>query len=214
MTNVRKIHIPISIMACPGPAGHEPLNLPEVKVVAAVGRKQDFAPLADKVELLVLTQLADSHSGPGFQAFDQHYGGALSAAVKAAHFAGHSDEHILVEPDNGPKVAIFGLGKVEEMGRRRICAFFNYVLALSIELNVRSVMIPIMPHRLTAGELNLKGTAAVFNCMMQSWARKPGGLRALAEVQFLCTHQAKVQLDHGLEVTRQLCATCHPPVLA
>ena len=212
MHTVHKIHIPVAVMACAGPNSHQPIKLPEVKVVSAIGRKQGFAALANDVDLLVLTQLADNRSGPGFQAYDEQFNGALSAALDEAQFAGHTDEHILVELPGGPKVAIFGLGKPEEMGRRRICAFFNYVFALSIELNVRSVLIPIFPHRLTAGELNLKGTAAVFNCIMQSWARKPGGLN-LEEIHFHCTHQAKVQLEHGLVVTRQLCATCHPPVL-
>lgn len=213
MTKVTKLQIPVSVMACPGPVSEEALHLPEIKVIGGIGRKQNFGSQADDVDLLVLTQMAETHIGPGFQVFDEHFGGALSRAVAAAKVHGHVDEHILVEVPNGPRVAIFGLGKAEEMGRRRVCALFNYVLALSIELNLRSVMIPVFPHRLTADELNLKGTAATFNCMLRSWARKPGGLKSLEEVRFLCTHQAKVQLDQGFLVTRQLCATCKPPVL-
>jgi len=105
-------------------------------------------------------------------------------------------------------MVVVGLGRPDDISRRRMCALFNYSLTLASQFKARSILIPIFPQRSSEAVMNLRGTAAVLRCLVDQRV-KSGTLDALEEVRLLCAPQAKQHIEQGLAVEHTLCNQCH-----
>jgi hypothetical protein len=144
---------------------------------------------------------------------------APSAQTMVAHnFQGNVGEHLAVEvpaieAGGRPRhIVVVGLGKADDISRRRMCALFNYSMALASEYKARSILIPIFPQRSSGAVMNLRGTGAVLRCLVDQKA-KSGAIASLKEVRLLCAPQAKQHLEQGIAVDHTLCNECHIPKL-
>lgn len=194
------------------------LNSPLVKVIPGISPRHEHGVEYDHADLLIITKVEGLDLGPGPMAFDAHHGGEISRAIKANNFRGAAGEHLTIEfapEEKGGRpryVVVVGIGAAEDVGRRRVCALFNYALTMACQLEARSLIIPIFPYRSSAGVLNLKGTAAVLRCLLAERVKR-GSLGHLEEVRLLSTPQAKSHLETGLAVEHTLCSHCRIPKL-
>lgn len=195
--------------------------LPEFKVIPGISARHQHGVDYDQGDLLILTKMLGSALGPGPMCFDAHHGGAISKAVQAKHFQGAAGEHLAVEfppEENSPSgrrrhAVVVGLGRPDEVSKRRICGFFNYALDLCAQYQAQTLVLPIFPYRLSQGSLSLTATAAILRCITAERVRR-GTLSAVKEIRLLCAPQAKPHLTRGLAVQHTLCSQCHIPGFA
>jgi hypothetical protein len=190
---------------------HQPTK---ITVIGGINSKHQHGVEFDNADLLILTKVLGSDLGAGPMAFDNHHNGALSKAMAAHNFQGNVGEHLAVEIpaiEHGghPRhMVVVGLGRPDDISRRRMCALFNYSLTLASQYKARSILIPIFPQRSSEAVMNLRGTAAVLRCLVDQRV-KSGTLDALEEVRLLCAPQAKQHIEQGLAVEHTLCNQCH-----
>jgi len=204
---------------CTGYSNHEAEHpAPAITVIGGINPRHQHGVEYDTADLLILTKVLGSDLGAGPMAFDAHHNGAVSKAMVAANFQGNVGEHLAVEvpaieAGGRPRhIVVVGLGKADDISRRRMCALFNYSMALASEYEARSILIPIFPQRSSGAVMNLRGTAAVLRCLVDQKA-KSGAIASLKEVRLLCAPQAKQHLEQGIAVDHTLCNQCHIPKL-
>ncbi len=191
---------------------------PAITVIGGINPRHQHGVEYDTADLVILTKVLGSDLGAGPMAFDARHNGAISKAMAAHDFQGTVGEHLAVEvpaiePGGRPRhIVVVGLGKADDISRRRMCALFNYSMALASEYKARSILIPIFPQRSSGAVLNLRGTGAVLRCLVDQKA-KSGSINELKEVRLLCAPQAKQHLEQGVAVDHTLCNECHIPKL-
>ena len=191
---------------------------PTISLIGGVNPRHQHGVQYDTADLLILTKVLGSDLGAGPMPFDAHHNGAVSAAMAAHNFQGNVGEHLAVEvpaiePGGRPRhIVVVGLGKADDISRRRMCALFNYSMALASEYKALSILIPIFPQRSSGAVMNLRGTAAVLRCLVDQ-KTKSGAIASLKEVRLLCAPQAKQHLEQGIAVDHTLCNHCHIPQL-
>jgi hypothetical protein len=191
---------------------------PTITVTGGINPRHQHGVEYDTADLLILTKVLGSDLGAGPMAFDAHHNGAISKTMVAHNFQGNVGEHLAVEvpaieAGGRPRhIVVVGLGKADDISRRRMCALFNYSMALASEYKARSILIPIFPQRSSGAVMNLRGTGAVLRCLVDQKA-KSGAIASLKEVRLLCAPQAKQHLEQGIAVDHTLCNQCHIPKL-
>lgn len=191
---------------------------PVIKVIGGISPKHEHGVEYDHADLLILTKVYGQDLGGGPQSFDLHHGGAISKAIAEQGFHGAAGEHLILSfaGEDGVRrhVAVVGLGKPEEVGKRRVCALFNYAIDLARlpEIQAKSLIFPIFPYRSTGAVLNLRGTGAILRCLVDERAER-GTLGALQEIRVLCAPQARAHIESGLAVEHSLCSQCRIPKL-
>lgn len=191
----------------------------KITVIGGISPKHEHGVEYDHADLLILTKLYGQDLGRGPLAFDAHHDGAISASIAAHNFHGAAGEHLILRFERKDKpptfVAVIGLGKPEDVSKRRICALFNLALNLSQseEIQAKSMIFPVFPYRSTGSTLNLKATGAILRCILAQREQK-GNLGVLEEVRVLCAPQARAHIESGLAIERTLCSQCHIPRLS
>ncbi|MBS1994641.1 MAG: hypothetical protein JSS83_29215 [Cyanobacteria bacterium SZAS LIN-3] len=195
-----------SLAAAPAPA-----SAPTITVIAGINPSHQHGVEFDDADLLILTKMLDADLGPGPMAFDAHHGGVVTRALHEANFKGAVGEHLnVLLPDSKRRVIVIGLGKSDEVTRRRVCDLFSYALNLACQYNSQTMLLPIFPQRSSGPTLNLRGTGAILRCLVDEKVRR-GALSQLKEIRLLCAPQAKRHLVDGLAIDRVLCGTCRRP---
>lgn len=190
-----------------------------ITVIGGISPKHEHGVEYDHADLLILTKLYGQDLGRGPLAFDAHHGGAISAGIAAHDFRGEAGEHLVLKfetEENRPTfVAVIGLGKPEDVSKRRICALFNLALNLaqSPEIQAKSMIFPVFPYRSSGTTLNLRATGAILRCILDQREQK-GTLGVLEEVRVLCAPQARAHIESGLAIERTLCSQCRIPKLS
>lgn len=165
-------------------------------------------------DLLVLTQMTESHMSQGMQKIDEKLDGALSKVMKEQNFSAQAGESVLVDcKDHSAAsqrfVLVVGLGDLRKFKGYTVCGLMRKALETAKELGVRKMTLPIFPNRQTEQELNLAGSGAIIACRVATF----GELPKLEEIELFCTPQARRHLQKGLFVHAPHCMVCADPEL-
>lgn len=182
-------------------------DLPVAFVISPIfGKRMDDIEELD-TDLLVLTKLDHMYMGRGSARFDELLDGTISEHLRDAHMTGKKGDHqIFATTHNGIRsVLLIGLGTPGEFSRPTLCGLYRLILDTARERGIRKVTIPIFPDRLT--DINLSGALAVLRCRVAETLHA-SGLGNLAEIELLCTPQARRYIEDGLNVSGTLCGTC------
>jgi hypothetical protein len=138
-------------------------------------------------------------------------------AIGFAEFAPKEGANILINPrdygytnDDVRHILVVGLGSPKRFERKEACMLFGTALQFASQIKAKKITIPVMPFRQTEGSMNLKGTAATLRCRICK--EKPLHGATLHEVEVIMTPQARPYFLKGLDITKQLCATCTLPM--
>lgn len=188
-----------------------------IKIIPGINQLHQHGIAFDQADLLILTKVLGADLGAGPMAFDAAHGGVISRAVAAQKFKGQVGEHLKIQLPAADgltvrHIAVVGLGRAEDLGKRGLCNLFNYALTLACRYQANSILIPIFPHRTSAASMNLRASGAILRCLVDERGRR-GTLGVLKEVQVLCAPQARRHLERGVAVDHTLCNQCRVPDL-
>ncbi len=183
-------------------------------VETAFGRKANALQPLFSVELLVLTKQQHSRLAGPFAHLDEALGGALTAAMDREDFNAALGEHLIVDvnvPDQPlRRVLIVGMGIPEQGIRPNFCGMYRLAIDIANQLGFKTLGIPVLPGRLTADFMNIKGMLAVLQCRAAERLSKTPGA-TLKEIKVFCAAQARRHVEEGLKIDHQLCVVCRDP---
>jgi hypothetical protein len=185
----------------------------KVQFVVSTKRKNIDAGLQEhETEMLMLTKLVGIPLGAGPKAIDEVTNGLLTQRMEAVGFRGELDELLSIQlgaEHRQKNILLVGLGKPTRFDQCTLASVAEAAVAQAIKDGCHRLSVPVVAHRLTALNLNLKGTAFIVR---QAAERVLSTIESdeTFTVEFICTPQAKRHIDEGLTIQcrRQRAACC------
>lgn len=119
-------------------------------------------------------------------------------------FTGDEGEFKVVDaPADSPqkKILFFGLGRAQKFGSHILRQLARTLVAQALEHGSGKVTIPVLPNRLTRGNITLSTTAHIIACIVRSETAAIEGDKSLV-VEFACTPQARRYIQAGIRAGR------------
>lgn len=135
----------------------------------------------------------------------QHILSSSTVASEETEFTGDECEFKLVDaPPGSPqkKILFFGLGRAQRFGSHILRKLAETLVDQALEAGCSKVTIPVLPNRLTQGNITLSATAHIISCVARSKLEKLEGSKTLT-FEFACTPQARRHLQAGVRARRQ-----------
>lgn len=197
-----------------------PSSLPEMIVTPSLVHGHYDEAATTPGELIVVTVMAGMQLNAFGRSLDALVGQTISREMASHSFTGYLGQKLLVDlVEKGYPAAphryvlVVGLGDFWSFDHRTACALFRLALDTAVELAVKRLVLPIVPHRSTEHGLNLIGTAAIMRCRIEERWLAHGGLKNLETVEVLCAPQARKHLEEGLAIKGPRCLPCTDPAL-
>jgi len=155
-----------------------------------------------RTPMLMLTKIQGMGLGAGPKAIDSCCDGLLTQSIEEQGFKGGLAESVTVELGEGSlqqNLVMMGLGTVHKFNPCGLAEVFEVAIDRTIEKGCNKLTIPVVANRLTALNINLRGTAHIVR---QAAERKLAGIESdqTLEIEFVCTAQAKRHIQQGLDV--------------
>lgn len=128
-----------------------------------------------------------------------------SLAENEPEFTGEDSEFKLVDaPANSPqkKILFFGLGRAQRFGSHILRKLAETMVDQAIAAGCTKITIPVLPNRLTQGNITLSATAHIISCVARSKLEKMEGSQTLT-IEFACTPQARRHLQAGVRARKR-----------
>ena len=128
-----------------------------------------------------------------------------SIADDEPEFTGEECEFKLVDaPANSPqkKILFFGLGRAQRFGSHILRKLAETLVDQALSAGCSKITIPVLPNRLTQGNITLSATAHIISCVARSKLEKMEGSKTLT-IEFACTPQARRHLQAGVRARRR-----------
>ena len=165
-----------------------------------------------QTDLLMLTTLSGLGLSRSPQEFDELLAGRLSQKMKKKKFKGDLGEHFVLNlGDELParNVLIVGLGSAASFDVCGLEAVIGVAVKKAVEMGCSRLTLEIHRDRLTAAQLNLKGTAyAIKESVCAKLAQVAGDKPGTLEVELVCTPQGAVRINEGLRIPEMKIPAC------
>lgn len=165
--------------------------------------KSDNGVETARTEMLMLTKIHGMALGAGPRAVDNLYDGRLSQLIEEQGFTGDVGQAVVLDLDethSQKHILLVGLGPVAKFNP---CSLFDVVDAAIDQALARGcskLSLPVVANRLTALDLNLRGTAHIVRTATERRLATAGLDAQTFEIEFICTPQAKRHLEEGLRI--------------
>jgi len=120
-------------------------------------------------------------------------------------FTGDENEYKLVDaPAGSPqkKILFFGLGRAQRFGSHILRKLAETMVDQAIAAGCDKITIPVLPNRLTQGNITLSATAHIISCVARSKVEQMEGAKTLT-IEFACTPQARRHLQAGVRARKR-----------
>ncbi len=164
--------------------------------------KSDGGVESVRTPMLMLTKIQGMGLGAGPKAIDECCDGLLSQCIEAQGFKGGLAQAVTVELGESSlqqNLVMMGLGTVSRFNPCGLAEVIEVAIDKTLERGCNKLTIPVVANRLTALNLNLRGTAHIVR---QAAERKLATIESdeTLEIEFVCTSQAKRHIQQGLDV--------------
>ena len=170
-------------------------------VVSPTIKSADGGVEAIRTDMLLLTKIDGMGLGAGPRAVDQMLGGQISTRMKEREFRGRLGENLLLrlDDDSIPQnhVLVIGLGQASGFDPCALAKVVETAVAKAVARKCTRLSIPVAAHRMTALNLNLRGTAHIIRKVAEAKLAEIEGAGTL-EIELVCTSQAKRHIEAGL----------------
>lgn len=192
--------------------------MPSFTFHTGIGRAQ----LDDvKTDLVVIPKLA-SHKVPrDLYLRDDSVIRLIKAGIAQHDFSGACGQKLVIDTpledsDGLPqrRVLLLGIGRSDKFCVEAASQAFDTLFEEAIRLGVKSLTVPFVANRATgSNSMTLKGMAFLLKQSLVRRLRAAGGPVALKEIKIFCSHQARANIQRGLDtaIPEQGTATDRPP---
>lgn len=188
------------------------MKTPEITISPILGASGSMGDV--RTDMLVLTQLA----GIPIQApstLDESVRRLISRKAAGARFKGELGQYVLIDldPRHYPAstqryILLVGVGAPNKFDSKTACTVFQVVVEQALKLGIEQVTIPFTSNRLTAANLNMRGTAHLLKEVVETTIAQLTREPELDEVQIVCTPQARKHIAQGLRIPVRHTRTC------
>lgn len=158
-----------------------------------------------RTPMLMLTKIQGMGWGAGPKAIDASCDGLVMRTLDQQGFRADLAEAITIAlgPDSPQQyLVLMGLGTVQNFNPCGLGDVIDKAVDEALQKGCFKLTVPIVAHRLTALNINLRGTAHIVR---RSVERKLAEVESdqQFEIEFVCTAQAKRHIQQGLDVVCQ-----------
>lgn len=165
-----------------------------------------------RTDLLMLTTISGLGLGRSPQAVDERLAGRLSEKMKMKKFKGTLGENLTLHlGDDFParNVVLIGLGAAATFDVCGLEEVVGIAVSKAVAMGCKRLSLEIHTDRLTAAQLNLKGTAyAIKECVAKKLAELARDQAGTLEVELICTPQGASHLKEGLDIAEMKIPAC------